>query len=457
MREGIPEMRRRIYLASASVARRRLLESFGLLVKVIPSRIVEKRSPTGSFSKLVKDNALKKARQVARRGKHGIIIGADTITVQGKTIFGKPKSLKQARRTLKGLSGQAAWVFTGVAVIDLDKNETLVDYDKTKVYMSKLTDKEITRYFSCVSPLDKAGSFDIQGRGALFIPRIEGCFYNVIGLPLAKLYQMLKKIGIHLLVVGLLGCWVIGLSGCATEYNLATEQEEWIFYSVEKEVRMGKSIAGAVEKEYKLVNDPLVQKRVEDIGKLIVQVCDRQEIDYHFKVIQEEEVNAFALPGGFIYVNSGLIDKVDNDDELACVLAHEVGHIVARHSVKKLQAMMGYNFLRILMAQAPESGKLVTGADIAFTEIISGYSREDELLADQLAARYAKRAGFNPEGMISFLEKLQEISRREPLRPKSYIRTHPYVPDRIRVVKQELGKPLTFDDYINIEQKPHGD
>jgi len=86
---------------------------------------------------------------------------------------------------------------------------------------------------------------------------------------------------------------------------------------------------------------------------------------------------------------------------------------------------------------------------------MAGYSREDELLADQLATRYAKRAGFSSEAMISFLQKLQEITRRKPLRPKSYIKTHPYVPDRIRVVKQELGKPLSFDDYINIEQKPH--
>lgn len=259
------------------------------------------------------------------------------------------------------------------------------------------------------------------------------------------------------LLIGLLSCGIIGLTGCATEYNLATQQEEWIFYSTEKEVRMGEAIAQAVEKQFELSGDPLLQERVKVIGSRIASVCGRQEIDYHFKVIEEKDVNAFALPGGFIYVNSGLLDKVANDDELAGVLAHEIGHVVARHSIKKLQAMMSYNFLRILIAQAPESGKLVTGADIAFIQIIAGYSREDELLADQLGARYTKEAGFNPEGMISFLEKLQEITRRKPLSPKPYIQTHPYVPDRIRVVKQELGKSLTFDDYINIEQKPHGE
>ncbi|MFC1657838.1 Maf family nucleotide pyrophosphatase [Candidatus Omnitrophota bacterium] len=447
---------RKIYLASVSPAREKLLKNLGLRVKVIPSRIAESRHSAGSFRQLAKSNALKKARKVSGQVKSGIIIGADTITVQKGRVFGKPANLRQARQTLRRLSGRSCWVYTGVAVIDLDKKKTQVDCVKTRVFMNRLNEGEIDEYFSFASPLDKAGGFDIQGRGAFFIPRVEGCFYNVIGLPLARLYEMLKKFGVNLLILTFACLPLLFLGGCVTEYNLATKQEEWIFYSTEKEVRMGETIVKAVEKEYELTEDPLIQKRVEDIGEKIAQVCDRKEIDYHFKVIEDEEINAFALPGGFIYVNSGLIERVgDNDDELAGVLAHEVGHVVARHSVKKLQAMMGYNFLRILMAQATGSGNLVAGADLAFAQIITGYSREDELLADQLAARYAKLAGFNPQGMIDFLEDLQESDRRGPLRPKAYFKTHPYVPDRIRVVKQELGQPLTFDDYINIEQEPH--
>lgn len=215
---------------------------------------------------------------------------------------------------------------------------------------------------------------------------------------------------------------------------------------------MGRSISREVEKEYKLVDDPLVQKRVADIGKKIAGVCDRKEIDYHFIVLEEEEINAFALPGGFVYVNKGLVEKADNDDELAGVLGHEVGHIVARHSIKKLQAIMGYSIFRILIAATPQPAEAGDAADLAFTEILLGYSREDELLADQLAARYAKLAGYNPRGMIDFLEKLQEINRRKPERPKSYFKTHPYVPDRIRVVKEELGEKIGFADYINIEE-----
>lgn len=243
-------------------------------------------------------------------------------------------------------------------------------------------------------------------------------------------------------------------AGCATEYNLATKEEEWIYYSTDREVKLGQSIAKEVEKKYKFIDDLLMVKRVEDIGKKIVAVSDRKDIDYYFYVLDEKDVNAASLPGGFVYVNKGLIDKIASDDELACVLAHEVGHIVARHSVKKLQAMMGYSLLRILLAQAPASAEVGASADIAFSQILLGYSREDELLADQLAARYAKLAGFNPYGMVTFLEKLRSADKYN-LRPFSYFKTHPYVPDRIRIVKQELGENISFEDYINIEQGPH--
>jgi len=453
---------RTIYLASDSKARKKLLNIFGLKFKVMPSKVNE---ITGagrfSYSGLVKDNALAKARCVASRVKGGIVIAADTICVQGKKVFGKPKDLKDAVAMLKQLSSKPQWLYTGIAVVDKDNNKELVACEKTKVFMDRLSDSEISAYFAKVSPLDKAGSFDIQGRGAFFIRRIEGCFYNVVGLPLRRLYLMFKELGVKVLVVAccvtvLAPCLI--LSGCSTEYNLATKQEEAYMYSTDREVKMGQSIDREVAKDYKFTEDPLVQKRVEDVGKKIAAVCDRRDIDYHFKVLQDDEVNAVSLPGGYIYVNSGLVEKVDNDDQLAGVLAHEVGHIVARHSIKKLQAMMSYNILRILTVAVPGgAGPVGSAADSAFAELLMGYSREDELLADELAARYMKLAGYNPQGMIDFLKKLQYIDRRKPLQPKNYFKTHPYVPDRIRVVKEALGQKIGFNDYINIEQKPHGE
>jgi septum formation protein len=451
---------KKIYLASDSRARKKLLKEFGLKFTVIPGRKSEEEKPAGlCYAEYVRRNALKKAKEAAKKIKSGIIIAADTVIVQDKKIFGKPKDLKDAKRMLKKISRKPQWLYTGIAVVDKDKNKTLLDYEKTKVYMDRLNDEEIADYFNTVSPLDKAGSFDIRGRGAIFIRRIEGCFYNVVGLPLRKLYIMLKKIDtkpfLFLLTAAYYLLTAVFLGGCATEYNIATGEEDTIYYvySTDKEVQMGKNIARQVAegKEYKFVEDPLIQRRVGDIGKKIAAVCDRKEIDYHFQVIEDKEVNAFSLPGGYVYLNSGLVEKAKNDDELAGVIAHEVGHIVARHAIKKLQAGQLYTLARVLVAQVPSSGEVSAAADEAFTQIMLGYSREDEFLADQLGARYAKRAGYDPYGMISFLETLGEVNKRKPLRPPMYYKTHPYIPDRVRVVKQEIGEQITFSDYINIE------
>ncbi|MCM8789434.1 MAG: Maf family nucleotide pyrophosphatase, partial [Candidatus Omnitrophica bacterium] len=310
---------REIYLASDSRARKELLKLFGFKFKVVPSRIKEVRKNNNlSYVELVKKNALAKAKLVARRLNKGIIIGADTIVVQDGRIFGKPRDLKHAKRMLKKLSSAPQWLYTGLALIDKDKNKTLVTYEKTKIYMDKLNDREIADYFKKVSPLAMAGSFDIQGRGALFIRRIEGCFYNVVGLPIRKLYRMFKKIGISLMIFFcfLPSVFCLLLSGCTTEYNIVTGQEETYIYSTEREVHLGKAIAKEVEKEYKLTGDPLIQKRVEDIGKRIARVSDRKDIDYQFKVLDDDEVNAVALPGGIVYINSGLVEKVVSGDEL---------------------------------------------------------------------------------------------------------------------------------------------
>ncbi len=430
-----------------------MLEKFGLKFKVLPSKVKEdNRRRNLSYAQLVKNNARDKAKEVAARVREGIIIAADTICVQDGKIFGKPKNIGDARLMLKKLSSAPQWLYTGLAVIKKDKGKEriVLDYEKTKVYMDRLSDREINNYFQQVSPLDKAGSFDIQGKGAFFIKRIDGCFYNVVGLPLRKLYHIFKTLGILSII-----CVIFALAGCSTEYNLATKQEEKYYYSTDREVAMGQAINRQVEKELKFSNDPLQKKRVEDIGKKIAAVSDRKEIDYYFQVLDDDTVNAVSLPGGYVYVNSGLLDKVSNDDELACVLAHEVGHIVARHSIKKLQAMQSYSILRLLVAVAPGTGGVGPAADAAFTQFLLGYSREDELLADQLGTRYAKLAGYNPRAMITFLTKLQDINRRMPLQERSYFKSHPYVPDRIRVVKQELGEQANFSDYINIEQQPH--
>lgn len=187
---------RKIILASKSKARQKLLRDIGLKFVIAASKIREKRVIKTNCSALVVENALAKAADAAGRFDSGIVVAADTVVLVGKKIIGKPKNIEDAFRTLKLLSRKPQWVYTGIAVIDIDNNKTYASFDKTKVYMYHLSDREINNYFQRVSPLDKAGSFDIQGFGSVFIDRIEGCFYNVVGLPMAKLAKILKKAGI---------------------------------------------------------------------------------------------------------------------------------------------------------------------------------------------------------------------------------------------------------------------
>ena len=190
---------RKIILASQSRQRQKLLRQIGLEFICAKSDVKENmKLGLGGCAELVMSNALKKAHDVARHHRAGVVIAADTVVLSGRKIIGKPKDLSDAFRTLKLISQKPQWVYTGMAVIDIDNKKVLADYEKTKIYMYRLSDRQIRNYFRKVSPMDKAGSFDIQGLGSIFINRIEGCFNNVIGLPLAKLAKMLKKIDIDL-------------------------------------------------------------------------------------------------------------------------------------------------------------------------------------------------------------------------------------------------------------------
>ncbi len=189
-----------LILASQSPQRKNLLKSLGLKFRIVSSQAEELHVITSTCSALVKHNALLKAEDVASRFKKGVIIGADSLVYLGKRkIIGKPRTLKEAKQILRTLTRQPHWVYTGVAVIDVATGKRVIDYEKTKIFMNPLTDQEIDRYHKCISPLDKAGGFDIEGFGGMFIRRVEGCYFNVIGLPLAKLRQMLKQVDVEIL------------------------------------------------------------------------------------------------------------------------------------------------------------------------------------------------------------------------------------------------------------------
>jgi len=185
----------KIFLASASPRRSQLLKQINIPHEVVPSSIREELNKKVPPGQLVKEIALLKARDVARN-KCGIIIGADTIVYLNK-IFGKPNDIRDAKLMLDQLSGKTHYVYTGIALIsNIDEYIEVVDFEKTEVKMRKISDDEKLKYLKTNEPFDAAGSYKIQGLASLFIEKIDGCYFNVMGFPIFKFGQLLKRIGL---------------------------------------------------------------------------------------------------------------------------------------------------------------------------------------------------------------------------------------------------------------------
>jgi len=185
-----------IILASASPRRAELLKRMGLKFIQRESTVIENAVKEQSPEAFVKKLALLKAQEVASNFKKGIVIGADTVVVYKEQIMGKPRDLNEAVEMLQLLSGSIHRVISGVALVDAETGKFLVDSETTKVYFRKLSKKEILKYVGTGEPMDKAGAYGIQGLGGILVKGIEGCYNNVVGLPLAKLFEMMKVFGV---------------------------------------------------------------------------------------------------------------------------------------------------------------------------------------------------------------------------------------------------------------------
>lgn len=191
-----------IILASSSPRRKSLLEQLGLEFKVIPSEICEPVLPGFTPAELVEVLAREKAHQVAGRLSSGVVIGADTVVVWRGQVMGKPASPREAAEMLRRLRADVHEVYTGLALIDAASGESVAGHEVTRVYFKYISDAEIESYVATKEPMDKAGAYAVQGKAAIFIERIEGCYTNVVGLPLARLDTMLKHFGVNILPGG---------------------------------------------------------------------------------------------------------------------------------------------------------------------------------------------------------------------------------------------------------------
>jgi predicted Zn-dependent protease len=189
-----------------------------------------------------------------------------------------------------------------------------------------------------------------------------------------------------------------------------------------------------------MLADPEVQRYVDTMGRRLLTGVQAVEFDYTFKVVKDNDVNAFAVPGGHIYVNSGLIKSARNESELAGVMAHEINHVVARHGTRQLTQQYGLALVtQLVLGQDPNMLAQLAASLFGQAGTMS-YSRSMESQADYLGVQTMYRAGYNPEGMATFLTQLNAMSRNNPGNLAQFFSTHPMTADRIQHVKSEIAQ-----------------
>ena len=204
--------------------------------------------------------------------------------------------------------------------------------------------------------------------------------------------------------------------------------------SLEDEIKMGRETAQSLEAKYGLSQDYYLNERVDRIGQRLAAVCGRNEITYSFKVLNSNEVNALACPGGFIYVFKGLMDYMPSDTELAGVLGHEVGHVAKKHTVHSIEKQL-WTSLILLAATRGQGLGLVQAAQQA---LFAGYSRTDERGADKEGVNNTIKAGFNPYAMLITVQKLDDLSKQGGGAKYGLFSSHPEPEERVKRVMKQL-------------------
>jgi len=216
-------------------------------------------------------------------------------------------------------------------------------------------------------------------------------------------------------------------------------------YSLEREIGLGKQLAQEVERSSKLIDDPVVTEYVNRVGQNLVRNSDAR-VPFTIKVIDSDEVNAFALPGGFFYVNSGLILRAQEESELAGVMAHEISHVCARHGTKnatKGELMQLATIPLILLGPGGWAGYgLYQGLNLAIPVTYLKFSRDAEREADYLGIQYMYKTGYDPNSYVTFFERIQADEKRRPGTIPKVFSTHPPTPERIENTQKEIARIL---------------
>ncbi|HET9364705.1 MAG TPA: M48 family metalloprotease [Candidatus Angelobacter sp.] len=224
----------------------------------------------------------------------------------------------------------------------------------------------------------------------------------------------------------------------------------WDWYSIESEIRMGKEYATQIESSLKMVTDPVVNEYVNRIGQNLVRNSDAK-VPFTIKVVDSDVINAMALPGGFFYVNSGLILAADDEAELAGVMAHEIAHVAARHTTRQMTRAQFANFASLPLIFVGGGIGLAAreAAGIGLPVTFLKFSRGFEAEADYLGIQYMYKAGYDPNEFVNFFEKIQAQEKKKPGSMAKVFSDHPQTPDRIQKSQEEIATILPpRDQYI---------
>ncbi len=222
------------------------------------------------------------------------------------------------------------------------------------------------------------------------------------------------------------------------------------FVSLEKEIAIGAQVAAQFEQTARLIEDPVISEYVDRVGQHIVKHSDAK-VPFHIKVVDTDEVNAFAFPGGYFYVNKGLILKAENEAELAGVMSHEISHVAARHAtarMSKAQILQFASIPALFVGGYWTQMAIYNGLGLGINLELLGVTRDSEKEADQLGIQYLWNSDYDPNAFVSFFEKLQEEEKTKPGKLGGFFRTHPYTLDRIAAAIDEQRYLPEKDNYI---------
>ncbi|HET6756657.1 MAG TPA: M48 family metalloprotease [Burkholderiales bacterium] len=241
------------------------------------------------------------------------------------------------------------------------------------------------------------------------------------------------------------------LSSCAQ--NPVTGGHDFVMLSAEQEIKAGQEADPQIRQQFGVYEDAELQKYANEIGQMLAKASHRPDLDWHFTVLDSPDINAFALPGGYIYITRGILAYLNSEAELAAVLGHEIGHVTARHSVQQMSKAQAAGIAAVLgsilvpelrSAAGQQAINAIGGA------LLAGYGREDELEADRLGAQYLARNGYEPQAMVRVVSALKdqelfdaEIAKQEGREPRRYhglFATHPDNDTRLKEVVAEAGK-----------------